>query len=164
MSTIRQLRLSGTAAQFMLGNCREWLPRETGGILVGRLLNGCAEIIHAVGPGPNAFHSPNGFRRDGAYTQEQLDILFAASGGQEDYLGEWHSHPAPVAPSTRDRESLSWISHNPDYACPSPLLLIYQREKRGNWKLCGYQWRKQALHRLPVILRDHRIEEPASSW
>jgi integrative and conjugative element protein (TIGR02256 family) len=88
---------------------------ETGGILIGRIEGDRVIVAHAVGPGPNAIHEPAKFLRDGDYAQQQLDEYVTMSEAIDDYIGEWHSHPLPVGPSMRDRESMSWISTRPAY-------------------------------------------------
>jgi len=105
-------------------HCRNWSPKETGGILLGF---DCGQALHVVGfggPGPLARHSRSAFVRDGEFAQALLDEAVSSSDGHVDYLGEWHSHPAPVGPSNRDLASVEWISRNGRYASPQPLLIV----------------------------------------
>jgi len=152
MMIVTTMKLLFSADQFIRHESEQRVPYETGGILLGRFTDTCAEVAHAVGPGPHARHTKNGFTRDGAYTQDELDAMFVRSGGQFDYLGEWHSHPLPYGPSCQDRESLTWISTNPAYSQPHPLLLIQQRVGRKRWKTRVWQRQEDAFVELTLAV------------
>ncbi len=156
MIACRELRLSMEAATFIERESRRKAPAETGGILVGHLEANCVHVAMAVGPGPRALHAPTCFVRDGTYAQVALDGIFARSRGRDDYIGEWHSHPAPVGPSHRDRKSLAWIARHPAYDCPSPILLICQRRGHG-WLMRGYHWIDGALVNM-IVTNEARRE------
>ena len=127
------------------------LPRETGGVLVGHRTSDGFFITGATGPGPKAVLTRSRFRRDGTYTQEEVDRLFVESAGREDYLGEWHSHPAPMGPSPKDHASMEWISKNRDYARPEPLLVIVQRALSLEWRLLAFVCRDGLL--VPIAVQ-----------
>lgn len=120
-------------------------PRETGGVLIGHQTTDAILVTYATGPGPNAIHGRSRFRRDGTFTQGEVDRLFAESEGREDYEGEWHSHPASIGPSPKDRASMEWISRNPEYVRPEPLLVIAQRTRWWGWRLLVFVWRDGLL-------------------
>lgn len=161
MTPIRSLRLLRPAADRILAESAARHPLETGGILIGRLDARRAEVVDAVGPGPAAEHGPARFVRDGLYAQAELDALYVRSDGLHDYLGEWHSHPAPVGPSPRDRASISWIGRNPAYNCPHPLLIICQHRRSRGWRLYGYHWTGTLLVRVPVEVVDEAHDDAA---
>lgn len=161
MTQLRSLRLSRAAADRILAESASKYPLETGGILVGWLDSGRAEVVDAVGPGPTAEHGPARFVRDGLHAQAELDALFARSDGLHDYLGEWHSHPAPVGPSPRDRASISWIGRNPAYNCPHPLLIICQHGRLWGWRFRGYQWTGKLLVGVAVEVVDVAHDDQA---
>lgn len=116
-------------------------PNETGGVLVGYVdENGRTVVTAVVGPGPNAVHSRSRFRRDGDYAQAEVDRLYHASKGRDDYVGEWHSHPDAGGPSFIDRGSMSWISNNPSYGRPEPVLIIMERVREPEWCPRAYRW------------------------
>jgi integrative and conjugative element protein (TIGR02256 family) len=154
MSLVQGIRLTQSAAAFIQHESSQKLPAETGGILVGRYDGSLADMVHAVGPGALAQHNASRFTRDGAYAQEQLDTLYVASEGVYDYLGEWHSHPSPQGPSAVDCASLRWISTNPAYGCPCPILILCQRNAHTRWRLLAYQWQQRALVPLHLV-RTH---------
>lgn len=151
---VRQIQIYRTAMTFIVRSSRHHDPNETGGILLGKRIDTIALIVAAVGPGSQAQHALRDFIRDGEYAQAELERFFLASGGQIDYLGEWHSHPRPESPSARDRASLASISASADYNCPQPLLILSQRSWGGSWVLRGYQWRRVILVDLPVLIEE----------
>ncbi len=115
-------------------------PLESGGVLIGHLDTlGRTRITSATGPGPLAMHSYDRFRRDGDFTQAEVDLRHTTSQGRDDYIGEWHSHPGGEGPSRMDLQSMSWVGTNAKYDRSQPLLLIAQRA-RSNWRLRVYRW------------------------
>ena len=134
----------------MVDESRARAPRETGGILVGRIEGAVTVVVHAVGPGPAAVHGSAAFRRDGAYAQEQLDALYARSAGTLDYVGEWHSHVAPFGPSRLDGESMAWIARNPAYDRPWPVLVICRPADGPEWELAAFAWTGAHLTEIPL--------------
>lgn len=126
-------------------------PRETGGILVGRFEEDNIVVVHVIGPGPRATHGLSTFVRDGEYAQQELDAFVGTTEGRNDYVGEWHSHPMPVGPSSRDKESMRWISKQSVYNCTQPALILCQRTALHDWSLHGYLWVDSRLHSLPIV-------------
>lgn len=150
------LQLLSSAGDFMVHESRARAPRETGGILIGTLASDGLMITRAVGPGPNARHESSGFKRDGQYSQNELDRIFAESEGREDYVGEWHSHPARCEASAIDARSMGWVSGNGRYCCDSPALIVSVPAKDERWDLLGYQWSNSRLVRCPISI----VEQP----
>lgn len=53
--------------------------------------------------------------------------MHVGRGGEEDYVGEWHVHPALDAPPSRtDRGSLRRIARSSRYAVTEPVLTIVE--------------------------------------
>jgi len=127
------------------------LPAETGGVLIGHRIDNEIVVTVATGPGPRARRTPSSFRRDGDYTQEEVDRQHEASGGRDDYVGEWHSHPDPVGPSTQDLASMRWISGNAQYVRAEPLLMILQRVNE-DWRPLAYRWSAAGLRSARVLV------------
>lgn len=148
--TISRLELDKKAKEFIFSESGACLPFETGGILIGREGADSIFITRALGPGPNALHDVNGFKRDGQYSQEELERIFELTQGEEDYVGEWHSHPAPCDASSIDIGSIAWISQKSDYNCKSPVLLISILSISGPWELVGYIWTSNQLKASPI--------------
>lgn len=94
----------------VLAECRaarlQDLPRETGGVLVGRIDRDLRimQVVANVPAPSDSLKSPTGFVRGRKGLRQAVDKLVVASAGQLTYLGEWHSHPAgsSVLPSSTD--------------------------------------------------------------
>lgn len=121
---------------------------ETGGILVGRMINGCAEVMAVSGPGPNAIKKATLFQKDTAYCQEFLD----AYEGTYFYLGEWHYHPSlDGTPSETDLTSLSAIAAQKEYLTTYPISIILTKNK----KLWGSVHTKNGYSEASVAVKAH---------
>lgn len=149
------LVLPDAIVEAMRFECEGGLPNETGGVLVGYVDAAGRTVITAiVGPGPRAFRTPSRFRRDGEYAQREVDLLHRQSDGRDDYVGEWHSHPAPVGPSGIDRGSMEWIGENERYRREQPFLIIMQRTRLRFWRPLTYRWIGERLTEIgstPVV-------------
>lgn len=133
------VQFTSVALSDMIEESQKCSPNESGGILIGSFAEGCVFVQYATGAGGQATHGPGFFRRDGLFTQAELNRKFQQSGGRIDYAGEWHSHLRPVGPSQRDLRSMQWVANNPKYALLHPLLVILQRNHLGDWTPFGYQ-------------------------
>lgn len=135
------LVLPEVVVEAMRAESERGLPNETGGVLVGHVDSaGRTVIVGVVGPGPRAHRTPTRFRRDGEYAQVEVDRLHRESDGRDDYMGEWHSHPASMGPSGIDRGSMAWIGGNQRYRRNEPLLIIMQRTLWRGWRPLTYRW------------------------
>lgn len=109
--------------------------RETGGILIGRHgSDGWTVEVAEATPKPKG--SSAGwftFRR----SNEGLKLLLADrwERGQH-YVGEWHFHPggAPM-PSGLDDRAMERISHDNDYDCVEPVLVILGGRPAGKFEV-----------------------------
>ena len=66
---------------------------EAGGILIGYRRANHLHIVALTEPHPQDRRSVTSFERISPFHQEQALVLWKQSGGQLDYLGEWHTHP-----------------------------------------------------------------------
>jgi integrative and conjugative element protein (TIGR02256 family) len=112
----------------LAGHTRTKAEVETGGILLGRRTDAETLLLtRASPPGPRARHRRFSFLRDTTFLQGYLDAAHARSGGEEDYVGEWHVHPSfDAPPSCVDRRSLWRIARRPNYATDNPVLVIVE--------------------------------------
>lgn len=100
---------------------------ETGGLLLGYTADRSAEVVvlDALGPGPNATHTPTDFEPDQIWQEQELASRYTVSDGLHSYVGDWHSHPvSPSVPSPRDRAVLRRIARYPAARLPNPIMLI----------------------------------------
>lgn len=130
--------LSPAARASLLAQTRARRGAETGGILVGRLDGDTLLVTRASPSGPRALHARFRFRRDTRFLQQWLDAHVARTDGLEDYIGEWHVHPALDAPPSRtDRRSLWRVARRSNYPTDEPLLLIVE-DAPGIQRLRGW--------------------------
>jgi integrative and conjugative element protein (TIGR02256 family) len=110
------------------GHSRSSPGKETGGILLGHGVGPTTlKLTRASPPGPRALHRPFAFSRDTRFLQRYLDDIHDRTAGNEDYVGEWHVHPALDAPPSRiDRRSLWRIAGRSNYATDNPVLMIVE--------------------------------------
>ncbi|WAM23835.1 Mov34/MPN/PAD-1 family protein [Myxococcus sp. NMCA1] len=83
-------------------------PLETGGMLLGQVVDGEAHVLAVTGPGRQAKHGRCTFEGDGAHNNRLVHRVWPRLR----YLGDWHTHPGGHAVlSATDvasvRESLS---------------------------------------------------------
>jgi integrative and conjugative element protein (TIGR02256 family) len=141
------------------GHVRSMPGLETGGILIGYEADPKTVLITRVSPpGPAAVHRRYFFSRDTRFLQRSLDRFHDQSDGREDYIGEWHVHPALDAPpSYVDRRALWRIARRNNYAPTNPVLLIVE-EAPPERRLRVYGFvatPKRAWGELAVALTSH---------
>ncbi|MBD3216411.1 MAG: hypothetical protein GF311_27610 [Candidatus Lokiarchaeota archaeon] len=151
VNLISYYQIDENALSLIQSECDSAFPNETGGILIGRFDSNSILIQYATDSGPMAKRSPGGFRRDGDYSQAILDRIFQESLGEFDYIGEWHSHPAMVGPSSRDRKAMRWIARNRKYDMSFPVLGISAWNPGTGWKLFLYQFAGRRLRSLKCV-------------
>ncbi|MGG7507538.1 Mov34/MPN/PAD-1 family protein [Plantibacter sp. YIM 135249] len=77
---------------------------ETGGILLGHLVDDVFVVSCAGGPGPKAIREPHFFLRDLAVARDLASAAWSANGAQ--WIGDWHTHPThSLMPSPTDLRS-----------------------------------------------------------
>ncbi len=128
--------------------------RETGGLLLGwRTSDGVVHVTDMVEvPDPSARHTA--YKRRHARATAALDGVLAAQpqGSPVGYVGEWHTHPAPVGPSWIDRREIRRISKKT--SAPVALIVCAYDAKANNWTpvaLCALAGRSSPaeLRRIP---------------
>lgn len=89
-------------------------PTETGGILIGWWIKDnihiedVIEVVYASATG-------NSWVREQAQAQAALDQKLETSTDEKaGYVGDWHSHPAPIGASSQDIKSLKRSSRQYD--------------------------------------------------
>jgi proteasome lid subunit RPN8/RPN11 len=90
-----QIRVAARAADEMFARMRRESPRETGGLLVGRL-NATKKIVYVtrlVRAPADSRGTPYFFTRGTERLPEVLEGVERRTGSLLTYVGEWHSHP-----------------------------------------------------------------------
>lgn len=157
--------LANTAFRIMCDEGTARHPLESGGILLGWRLGNNRVVIDVSGPGPQALHGRHRFLPDHRWQVAQIHRLFEETGGDIDYLGDWHSHPDGIpAMSSEDRTTLRRISRR----VHEPLMLIIADDGSqeswipGCWK--GRRHRGLIYRRFEVVIEPIKLFEPPPTW
>jgi integrative and conjugative element protein (TIGR02256 family) len=120
------VRLSNSAYIAMLIETIKWMPKETGGILMGNRKSVDEWIItQVIGPGRNAKHTLTSFIPDYDYQEEEVAKIYSESNCLETYLGDWHTHPNSNSHlSKKDTKTLRRIALFKKARIENPLMLI----------------------------------------
>ncbi|MCG5435384.1 Mov34/MPN/PAD-1 family protein [Micromonospora foliorum] len=113
-SPVQRVHLTPAAHTVFSRECGRSLDgNETGGILLGHLHEGVAEVRVAGDPGPTAVRQPDFFLRDLGHARQLAHDAFTRDGSI--WIGEWHTHlaAAPV-PSERDLATYARLLADPD--------------------------------------------------
>lgn len=142
--------VSDGAREIMIEAAAAAHPSETGGVLVGVVLArgpgaGRPWVTHAVQvpsrkSGPGYYELPAGARERAVKRLRMNDPRLG-------YLGDWHSHPADIDPSSTDAHSMASVSVTGD--CARPLLLVVRRNGEG-YRIDSRQWTGATLRQLQI--------------
>ena len=94
-------------------------PVETGGILLGHILdNGCWIVMEVIPPGINCIHEISYFEYDEAFVNYLANSVATKYAKKLDVLGLWHRHPGSmdVFSGTDDGTNLTFARMNPNGA------------------------------------------------
>jgi integrative and conjugative element protein (TIGR02256 family) len=82
---------------------------EAGGILLGRYIVGCRDVVvdEVTVPMQGDRRMRFAFHRSPEHHQEVIDSRWAASRGTCQYLGEWHTHPQ-LSPTPSSVDISDW--------------------------------------------------------
>jgi len=120
-------------------------PNETGGLLMGFVRAGRAEVTTVIGAGPQAVMKRRSFTPDRDWQYEQIDRLFYETDGAIRYLGEWHSHPSgSTSLSGLDRSLLGEIAEAPAAQCQTPLMALLAGGGAEEWTEAFFHYVPQA--------------------
>lgn len=140
-------------------------PLESGGIILGWRAGNDIVAIDVRGPGPQALHGRYGFLPDHQWQVAEIHRLFEETGGDVDYLGDWHSHPDGTSVmSSEDHATLRRISRR----VHEPLMLIIADDTSqegwtmGCWK--GHRHPGLIFRRFEVIIESIKLFEPPPTW
>lgn len=155
--------LSSHVMQSMIENARDLLPLENGGILLGWRSGEDRIIVDLRGPGPLALHGRHCFLPDHKWQVAEIKSAFEVSGGDLDYLGDWHSHPDGIAEmSDLDSATLFRMARR----VSAPLMLIVAGSGTEWIPRC---WKGQIVRaffrqRLVATPQELKIFDPSSVW
>lgn len=134
------------AQRSMQAAARAAAPKETGGTLIGTVIDGRPIVVDAV-----ELHDP-----------EATDIAYRVAAGatsgavaearkRDDrlgYLGEWHSHPSGATPSVRDIATMLVAAL--DSGTREPILVLVHPHESGLGELSAYVTTSAGLKRATM--------------
>jgi integrative and conjugative element protein (TIGR02256 family) len=135
----------------MVAEAAKWAPLETGGVLLGYFSDSNEVVVTAlVHAGPKAKRTRWSFRPDPQFQNDAIAGKYEASGRQDRYLGDWHTHPGGSRNmSWRDRRTLQSIAECDDARIANPVMVILHDD---DWKLAPWQFScKTILAHAPCI-------------
>lgn len=111
---------------------------EAGGILLGRLIAGTADIVidYAKGPTERDRRTRSSFFRARKPAQAAIDTAWTGTNHTLNYLGEWHTHPQDEPePSTVDQKDWQRTVKRATFEQPSLIFIIVGRRVIRAWEL-----------------------------
>jgi hypothetical protein len=115
------------------------LPNETGGVLIGvyDLQRRTIYVVDTVPSPPDSAEWPTLYIRGSEGLLTRVQELSGASGGQLEYVGEWHSHPDGCAtlPSIDDLKVFGWLTEHLAVAGLPALMAIVGDNGSSSWYL-----------------------------
>lgn len=156
-----ELRISGAAIVNMRAHVqRHCWSTEAGGILLGRMLTEKEHVVvdEVTVPGPHDRTSRFRFFRAERPAQTAVDAAWTRSGGEINYLGEWHTHPEnDPTPSRHDRTDWQRLVMTQRYEQDALFFVIVGRRTIRAWELARSQ---AAAVRLPLVRNGSDDGEP----
>jgi integrative and conjugative element protein (TIGR02256 family) len=118
--------LKESAYNALLIEAIKFMPKETGGVIIGYWGNSHEVVItEIVGPGPKAVHKMHSFVPDNDYHIKEIERVYSISGRTETYLGDWHTHPDSSAYlSGQDKATLIKIGSYEQARLIMPMMIV----------------------------------------
>lgn len=99
----------------LLVETREKIATETGGVFLGKYLDGIWYVVETIDPGPKAIFKTAYFEYDQDYINHLINKISRLYSQQLDLVGLWHRHPGSL-----DSFSMTDDGTNSKYAELSP--------------------------------------------
>lgn len=130
------IRISSPAKISMSDERKKAKKVETGGLLFGRIdvLKRTLHVTRAVPPPPDSQGSQYAFHRGIEDVPELVERITRLTGGQINYVGEWHTHPRgrPI-PSPTDLQAVNEIRSNLDRVGRPTHIIIVAPKGLASW-------------------------------
>jgi hypothetical protein len=113
------------------------LPNETGGVLIGHydLDRKTIYVVDTIPSPPDSAEWPTLYIRGSEGLLAQVQAVSDRTGGQLEYVGEWHSHPDACAtlPSDDDLLVFAWLTEHLAVAGLPALMAIIGQQGSSSW-------------------------------
>lgn len=110
---------------YVHSSSEKWLPKETGGILMGYIVGNEFVVTDIIGPGPKAVHRDFSFEPDQNFHKSEIAKIYNLSNRTITYIGDWHTHPnSKPYLSDQDKKAIKNIAAFKKARLPTPLMLI----------------------------------------
>ena len=138
----------------MATEASKWSPLETGGVLMGYVSDSTNVVVTAiVHAGPEAKRTRISFLPDPRFQDDGIAQQYEASGRQDNYLGDWHSHPkGSPSMSWRDRSTLQDIAEYKPARIANPVMVILYGD---DWKIAAWQFSRRRFLAFSNCVRLH---------
>lgn len=130
----------GTEPLSTMHSYRQDGPRrpESGGVLLGRIMRPTPDLIvdQVTVPTPSDKRSRYNFWRSERPTQKAIEKAWTGSGGEQNYLGEWHTHPEDFpSPSHVDLQNWDRVARTALFEQDALVFLIVGRVVTRAWEV-----------------------------
>ena len=155
-SAPRQTTIEGTVGKIRLVTDRVFLsavraerqrklPRETGGVLLGSwdLQRGIVYVVAMIPSPDDSEERPTSYIRGCRGLESAVSDAVAETGGQLQYLGEWHSHPDghSAEPSEDDCKLFDWVrEYTTQDGYPPVMFIVGEKESRWLVGASSEEW------------------------
>lgn len=124
---------------------RRKLPRETGGVLLGSwdLQRGIVYVVAMIPSPDDSEERPTSYIRGCRGLESAVSDAMAKTGGQLQYLGEWHSHPDghSAEPSEDDCKLFDWVrEYTTQDGYPPVMFIVGEKESRWLVGASSKEW------------------------
>lgn len=134
---IWKLILDGKLLQRLASLRESKLPNETGGVLIGHydLNRQILYVVDTIPSPPDSAEWPTLYIRGSEGLLAEVQGASDRTGGQLEYVGEWHSHPdnCAILPSNDDLLVFAWLTEHLAVAGLPALMAIVGQHDSSSW-------------------------------
>jgi|CXWL01.1.fsa_nt_gi proteasome lid subunit RPN8/RPN11 len=136
-------------------------PFETGGILLGVLSDDVPWVtrvieVPPVRPHPAKYKLPEG-------ATHSIVAEARLSDPRLGYVGDWHSHPGDIGPSSLDLRSLARLARRAEHRGEPPPVLLIVRKSGADWLITGSRPGSLQIMATPVVLTGAPASQDAAA-
>jgi hypothetical protein len=140
--------MSETAQRALRHAAQQALPNETGGVLLGCIIDERPVIAEVV-----EIKDPDATDRGYAIPQGRVDDVVSEARTRDPrlgYLGEWHSHPSEAGPSPLDLATMLGAAQ--DSGMSEPILVLVHPQAADNLKVIAHVTTRAGLRTAGICV------------